>query len=383
MLKDRAIGLALSGGGVRAAAFHAGVLRRLAELGALENLCHVSSVSGGSLLVGLMLRTGGYQWPGSAEFLAAGYEHIRSTLTSVSLLGHAVRALLLEPRNWRFLLSRANVVATSIAACWDIRAKLGELPAQPIWSINATTGEDGRRFRFRGVSAGDGDVGYALVASYPLAEAMAVSAAYPVGIGPLRMVAADYRWRRRDTWERVADEPDIPPPLRKLHLYDGGLYDNLGLEPLWNMGSRRIRASAGPIDCVIVSDASALLRTQPIPGPLNLSRAARLMDIVSAQARALRVRAFVNALRTGEVSGLYLPIGAVAGTGLRPDSPPDSEDDDGTDWSVPLNPAQVAAVAGFRTTLGRIDVATFDLIARHGYETLQWREHRLRPLAAA
>ncbi|MEF9672493.1 patatin-like phospholipase family protein [Pseudomonas sp. PCH446] len=44
--------LALSGGGVRAMAFHLGVLKYLAEQQALERLTQISTVSGGSLLVG-------------------------------------------------------------------------------------------------------------------------------------------------------------------------------------------------------------------------------------------------------------------------------------------------------------------------------------------
>jgi NTE family protein len=44
------IGLALSGGGIRAAVFHLGVLRRLAFERLLESVSVVSTVSGGSLV---------------------------------------------------------------------------------------------------------------------------------------------------------------------------------------------------------------------------------------------------------------------------------------------------------------------------------------------
>lgn len=47
---DRKLGLALSGGGFRAAFFHIGVLARLAELGMLRHLKVISPVSGGSIL---------------------------------------------------------------------------------------------------------------------------------------------------------------------------------------------------------------------------------------------------------------------------------------------------------------------------------------------
>jgi NTE family protein len=55
-LAGRKIALALSGGGTRAMAFHAGVIRYLADDGILHQVNHISSVSGGSLLVGLVLK---------------------------------------------------------------------------------------------------------------------------------------------------------------------------------------------------------------------------------------------------------------------------------------------------------------------------------------
>ena len=47
-------GLALSGGGYRASLFHLGVTRRLHELGTLQNITRLSSVSGGSILSGFL-----------------------------------------------------------------------------------------------------------------------------------------------------------------------------------------------------------------------------------------------------------------------------------------------------------------------------------------
>ena len=48
------IGLALSGGGFRATVFHLGVLARLAEDKRLEDVTALSTVSGGSLCIGLV-----------------------------------------------------------------------------------------------------------------------------------------------------------------------------------------------------------------------------------------------------------------------------------------------------------------------------------------
>src|SRR5262245_16367781 len=49
-----AIALCLSGGGFRALLFHVGVLRRLNEFGMLSRLSVISSVSGGSILNGVL-----------------------------------------------------------------------------------------------------------------------------------------------------------------------------------------------------------------------------------------------------------------------------------------------------------------------------------------
>ena len=48
------IGIALSGGGIRATIFHLGLFKWLAENGLLEEVKRVSSVSGASLCVGLI-----------------------------------------------------------------------------------------------------------------------------------------------------------------------------------------------------------------------------------------------------------------------------------------------------------------------------------------
>ena len=47
------LGLALSGGGFRASFFHLGVLKRLAEMGLLQQVNVLSTASGGSIVAGL------------------------------------------------------------------------------------------------------------------------------------------------------------------------------------------------------------------------------------------------------------------------------------------------------------------------------------------
>jgi NTE family protein len=305
------IGLALSGGGVRAAAFHAGVLQWFAERKLVERIEHVSSVSGGSLFVGLVFKMSGYHWPSSKQYLDQVLPGIRSLLTTKSLQLNAICRLLLNPLNWRFILSRANVLAKSIESLWKVSATLKHLPRHPVWSINGTTAENGRRFRFKGVKIGDYEVGYADAEDFKLAAAMAVSAAFPSGIGPLKLNANRYQWRKLEKWDSTQPADIVEPEFGILHLYDGGVYDNLGLEPLYDIGKQIVKNdNEMVIDFLVASDAGAPFSRATIPSPLNPKRLNRVADIAFDQARALRVRSFVNYLQKTTASGMYLQIGS-------------------------------------------------------------------------
>lgn len=85
------IGLALSGGGVRAAAFHSGVLKYLAEKGKLEDINHISSVSGGSLFTGLVFSINSGRWPSSKGYMEQVLPQIKKTFTVTSLQVRSLR----------------------------------------------------------------------------------------------------------------------------------------------------------------------------------------------------------------------------------------------------------------------------------------------------
>ena len=190
------IALALSGGGIRAMVFHLGVLRRLAERGLLERVTKVSTVSGGSLLVGLMLQEAGMAWPGSEQFLDRTLPALREKLCTTSLQWGAVRQLR-NPLNIRHVLSRSNLLALALKNEWGVNSALSALPESPEWSINGTTAENGKRFRFKRRDMGDYTLGYASGNRFPLASALAVSAAFPGGFGPLRLDVKRFEWRKR------------------------------------------------------------------------------------------------------------------------------------------------------------------------------------------
>src|SRR5919198_6016666 len=70
--RRKGIALCLSGGGFRAALFHAGALRRLNELGVLSQVDTIASVSGGSIIAA-HLATRLTPWP-PARTVAANWD---------------------------------------------------------------------------------------------------------------------------------------------------------------------------------------------------------------------------------------------------------------------------------------------------------------------
>jgi NTE family protein len=363
------IAIALSGGGVRAMAFHAGVLKYLAEQAALERVKRISTVSGGSLLMGLLFRHADYAWPASSGYLDTVYPRLRHTLTTMDLQQAAKRELV-RVRNWRFLLSRANTLATAIAETWDIRPCLEQLPSSPEWSINATTAETGKRACFKNAVFSDWSLGSVTLPAFPLSCALAVSAAFPGAIGPFVLETGGLAWRSAPFQKRA--DPTADKRFERIHLYDGGVYDNLGLEPFFDAGYVNLKRGLKD-SSVLVADAGAPLLGGFNLGRLNPWRLKRVSDIMSEQVRSLRARGFAAYARSGPGRGAYLRMGKSASTVMQEfqGDPPAG------DW---LAEKDVLRAAQVPTTLGRLSVDTFDLLARHGWESAAIGQHVFRAL---
>ncbi len=228
------IGIALSGGGVRAAVFHLGVLARLASDELLEDITFLSTVSGGSLAIGLVYTLSGNRWPGSAEYLATVYPEARRRLTRTSLQRDYIARSLRQP--WLLAQGRAKVLSESMQHCWGLTGLVRDLAIEPRWIINATTYETGKNWRFMPQRMGDYLTGYVANPPLPLADAVAASAGFPGLIGPLVLRPGDFSWSRYiGGLEQLT--PTDPPALPRLHLWDGGVYDNLGVEALLKPGA--------------------------------------------------------------------------------------------------------------------------------------------------
>lgn len=337
------IAIALSGGGIRAMAFHLGVLKLMAERGLLERVARISTVSGGSLVTGLIYAANDFKWPTSEQFLERVYDRVGEQLCSSSMVWGAARQLM-NPMNWRFLLSRANLLALELERNWGVGVPLSAIDATPEWSINGTTAENGKRFRFKNGEIGDWDIGYARAPDFSLGGALSVSAAFPGGFGPLALNTTALIWRKRP-WNAVkGTEQEIQLPYPRLHLYDGGVYDNLGVEPYFDTG-RQEPKNAG--DYIVISDAGAPLRAGLNMGALNPFRLKRISDIMSDQSRSLRIRSFMNYLNKNPHNGTAILIGTIV-TGA--------------------NNEEAEFAKAYQTSLRKLTRLNFERLAGHGYD---------------
>ena len=252
-------GLALSGGGYRASLFHLGVTRRLHELGTLQETTRLSSVSGGSILAGFlahrMLARGASRlafddW--EQEVSAPFRKLVRKDIRTGLLLRHLAW-------NWIWPAPRARGLEKALRRRMGDR-RLVELPTDGDieFIFLATNIETGTPFRFTAGKIGN----LTTPESMTIAEAVAASACFPPIFGPLKV---------EKDGKTVA------------HLTDGGVYDNTGMEPIWNTNK-----------VVLVSDAGTPFDFK-VPRWFG-ARIMRYVDIGRNQVSALRRRAIIRRL---------------------------------------------------------------------------------------
>lgn len=356
------IGLALSGGGIRAAVFHLGVLRRLAFERLLESVSTVSTVSGGSLVTAAIISQAGMVWPSSAEYLRSFYPQLRRRITSADLFSpRAIGWGGLAEFNLRLLRNRADVLATMLERVWGVSGRLADLPDAPEWLINTTCIDTGKNWRFSKRES-DWKFGRHYAPDVPVAVAAAASAAVPYAIGAMSLPLPAAGWWETDPATGRQTRTTTRPKTR-VRLWDGGAYDNMGLEALTKPG-RGLRSC----DFLICSDASGPLRS-PGDSPLAaFSRGSlaspRLFDVTGDQIRALRSRMLMADIAAGTVDGVLLRMGnsvravdVKTGT-LRSPSYYDAFQTD----------EQAELALRHPTDLKAPSEAQFDMLARHGFE---------------
>jgi NTE family protein len=155
---------------------------------------------------------------------------------------------------------------------------LGELPDVPDFVIDATNLGTGVLWKFSKPFVGDYLVGGGPRPEIPLATAVAASSAFPPFFAPLtlRFPAADTKWPVRG---RLGAEF-----RKRVHLGDGGIYDNLGLETAWKRYAT-----------VLVSDGGGTFRPQADPPGDPIRLTLHVLETLDHQVRSLRRRQLIGA----------------------------------------------------------------------------------------
>lgn len=351
------IGIALSGGGIRATIFHLGVLKWLAEKKLLENIEHISSVSGGSIAAGLIFTSNGMKWPTNEEYLYKVLPGLKTKILNKDIQSKVLSKSLKDV--FHVFGSKSNKLSSIMEDCWGMNGTLGELVKSPKWSINCTTFETGKSFRFTQDKCGDYKIGYFSDNKFPVSEAVASSAGFPILVGMYELDAQKYQWKKYN-----GEQAETPGD--KIHLWDGGVYDNLGLEPIFKM-SNGGECTKG-IDFCIVSDASAgsldfFDRGEGFLGKTKDIK--RLLDISMEQIGALRARSFVD-FSVNKKIGMYIKIGNSAEKITSCGKISFETKKQLIEECLAKDKCDQAKF--YSTTLHKPSESDFELLLRHGYE---------------
>lgn len=348
------IGLALSGGGMRAAVYHLGVLKYLAQEHLLGNVAHISTVSGASICMGLIYGCNHNTWPTDDEFLNKVLPKIREYITKKDIQWTALFELIIKPYYWD---KKVNLLGNVMEKKWKVHGCLQDIPISPLWTINTTCYETGKDFRISSKRMGQINRSHVEKPHFRLSHAMAASAGFPVLIGPYKLKTMDY------TWSDVTGTITVRPKDKVLHLWDGGVYDNMGLDPLFNMrGEDTLRKG---INYLIVSNASGNITHKSRTMSFSIENLKRMLDINMDQVGSLRSMS-VNELFKKEHNGVYLKIGNTVNDILK-HCTMNSEDKQRLQASA-LSDKDVDEVKNYKTTLERMRPIDFERISKHGYE---------------
>lgn len=330
------IGICLSGGGFRAMLFHLGSLIRLNELGLLPVIDRFSSVSGGSLAAGILAAG----WSGldfDANGVAAGFhDSVSEPLLKLARKRVDLPAILL---GFIPFVHAANVAARTYDRTVFGSKTLQDLPNRPRFVFTSTSLQTGVLWRFAKEYAADWRVGRWADPDLELALAVAASAGFPPLLSPARIKppkGAIKSWGEPATLtgSKFTD---------KLLLTDGGVYDNLGLEPVW----KRYRT-------LLVSDGGAV--TQPSARPWNnwYSQFRRVLDVSLQQGINTRIRILYGLERSQARTVAYWGIGTTV-------------DSYGKGNPLGFTAKMTAQAAAVPTRLTKFSAETRQLLIRAGY----------------
>lgn len=274
MKNNKKIGLALSGGGYRAAAFHLGVFSKLNKLKLLEYVDVISTISGGSIAGAyFLLNKDDYPKFESDFSMALQKSIIREILFSWRILTLIVLLFLIIATSTFVFIKQDNIIALftpiflvaflflyfqffffpfstlkekAYRKIFFGSNKLTKFPDIPVIAINSTNLETGTLFTFSKLKVSDSSYEYPKDGgksikfkpeTFNISYAVACSTSVPVPFNPFKL--------KVENFEVLEDYLRVSPSLS-----DGGLYDNQGIHKLTQPNS------SYECDIIICSDGS-------------------------------------------------------------------------------------------------------------------------------
>ncbi|MGD0694474.1 MAG: patatin-like phospholipase family protein [Terriglobia bacterium] len=327
------MGLSLSGGGFRATLFHLGAIRRLSELGILKQFRTISSVSGGSILNGFLASR-------LASPLAKGISDFEREVSA------PMRAFCsLDIRRWPALerlipgLSNSEQLAHQYEEHLTQGKLLCQIPGEPVHIFCSTDLAYGVNWMFKQKQCGDYQAGFEdTPPGWKVSSAIAASSCFPPVFKPMAFHLDPAQLRGG----KAAPGAVRDAVIRGMTFSDGGVYDNLGLEPIWK-----------DHEFALASDGGALF---PSGGDTGFAwEVGRFISIPEDQALALRKRWLISSFIAKAMKGTYWGIGGTV-----------------TEYDRQLPPGYSADlvknfIAPIRTDLDSFSEAEAAVLENHGY----------------
>lgn len=330
------IGLALSGGGSRAIAFHLGTLRALEDLMLLDEINVISGVSGGSVMTGLF----GYTDAPFAEIdkKIVSFLHRGLVLPVLKKLVHPIRLSLLL---WNFLIvvlpkmvtDIISWIASKISSFLPGLRPLCEFITQCSWPLrrnysithviadvmadivgrqkcssptrqrksvvfNACELRTGTAFRMSNKYFGSWRYGWASASKLRVADAVTASAAYPSLLPP-------FDWKK--TFERQNQTN-----THRLIVTDGGVFENLGVSVMEPGRNSQISKITYKPDIIIASDAGVGQLTGEVV-PINWrSRMTQSFTAIMRKVQDATKKRLHDHARNGQIDKfIYVSLGQI------------------------------------------------------------------------
>jgi predicted acylesterase/phospholipase RssA len=379
---EKSFGLCLSGGGFRATLYHLGVIKFLRDAGALKDVTHIFSVSGGSILAAHLVLNWEKYTGSEEDFEAMAEQVIR--LTKSDVRGRVIRKWILSwlwiifrPTLWlskKFsLLKKVNWKITRLldriySEFYRYKDEQGRWREATLANLRRTNSEDfpdlhilsasvttGRLCSFNksGFSFSDGIEKPEKIptARFPISTAVAASSAFPPVFSPVAL-----------TGEMIQADQDMFPHTE--YLTDGGVYDNLGIRRLLLLEEEE----NFKFDKIFLSDAGTAFDSK-LDEPFSF--------ILTLSIRASNL--------------LMMRVGNLEYNGLKKIKPDETsrvaicriqdeiEDEDiKNNIKHPLDIDTQRALQGIRTDLNTFNSWEINVLAQHGYAIARKVYHKAK-----